>query len=259
MPFPVAFPRHRRALFLALALAAVALLAGIWSRWSARHNPLLDSPALALESLRAQSLYFNARAKPWLLRQRPDLLTAEDRDETSPRSRALPQAVLDPKKLFRQLYHTYRFDALLLVGDPSEYRPLLEHLAETKDWTLRYVDHTSMIFRRDDGRPWQLADFDAVRAHFAKSASREQAVVLAEAAIKLLAIHQAESAKALLDEAARLAPREPTVANGLATYHIGRSEWREASEQVERALAEDSDFLRDGHEDAAPLRDEALQ
>ena len=225
-------------------LLVVGVVAGVahWRGWFVHHNPLLDSPRLALESLQAKSLYFNGRARPWLLSQRPDLLTPEDRDAASERSRAFVQAVQNPN-LFRQLGRQYHFDALLFVGDPSEYRPLLDHLVERKDWTLRYVDHTSLVFRRDNGRAWELADFAPVRARFAGSKPDEKAQVLAETAIKLLAVKQEEAAKALLDEASGLASREPHVANGLANYYLGRGKWREASAQVERALSADGDFL----------------
>jgi tetratricopeptide (TPR) repeat protein len=240
-----AFFRTRRLLFfavVALSLAGVVAGTGIWRGWFAQHNPLLDSPQLALEALQAKSLYYNGRARPWLLSQRPDLLTPEDRDADSERSRALRQAVQNPK-LFRQLDRNYRFDALLLVGDPSEYRPLLDHLVETKDWTLRYVDHTSLVFQRGNGTVWKLADFAPVRARFAQSKPGEKAKVLAETAVKLLVVKQADAAKALLDEASGLAAREPHVANALATYYLGRGEWRLASEQVERALTADGNFL----------------
>jgi tetratricopeptide (TPR) repeat protein len=239
------FFRTHRALAIALGvllLAGMLALAGVWRGWFSHRDPLLDSPRLALESLQAKSLYYNGRAKAWLLAQRPDLLTPEDRDAESERSRAFPQAVENPN-VFRQLYRKYRFDALLFVGDPSEYKPLLDHLVETKDYTLRYVDHTSMVFRRDSGKAWEPADFAAVRARFAKSRVSDQAEVLAQTAMKLLAAKQVEAGKALLDEASQLAPREPHVANALATYYIGRGEWREASEQVERALSSDSHFL----------------
>jgi tetratricopeptide (TPR) repeat protein len=226
----------------ALLLAGAVAVMAIWRGWFAQHNPLLDSPRLALESLQAHSLYYNGRARPWLLSLRPDLLTAEDRDADSERSRAFPQMVQNPK-LFRQLDWKYRFEALLFIGDPSEYRPLLDHLVERKDWTLRYVDHTSMVFRRDNDRVWELADFAPVRARFAGSKPKEKAEVLAETAVKLLAVKQGDAAKALLDEASGLAAREPDVANGLATYYLGRGQWREASEQVERALSSDPDFL----------------
>src|SRR5471032_3200762 len=88
--------RSRRTLVRAagvLLLVGVSAAVAIWRGWFAQHNPLLDSPRLALESLQAKSLYYNGRARPWLLSQRPDLLTPEDREADSERSRALPQAV----------------------------------------------------------------------------------------------------------------------------------------------------------------------
>lgn len=245
MPEFVALFHKRRALIVGVAaiLAVIIVAAVAFSRgWFSPRNPLLDSPKLALAALDAKSLYFNGRARPWLLAQRPELAKAEDLDPDSERSRSFPQAVENPK-LFRVLVRKYTFDALLLVGDPSEYKPLLDHLVETKDWTLRYVDHTSMIFRRDSGRAWQLEDFAKVREQFAHSSARDQAEVLAQTAVKLLAAKQAEAAKTLLDEASDLAPREPHVANALAVYHIGRGEWTQASQQVERALSANRDFL----------------
>lgn len=243
-PLPSFFFTHRKqAIAIAvLLLVGIVVGLGVWQGWFSRRNPLLDSPRLALEGLQAKSLYYNGRAKPWLLALRPDLLTPEDHDPESERSRAFLQTVQMPQ-LFRELDRKYRFDALLLTGDPSEYRPLLDHLNETKDWTLRYVDHTSMVFRRDSGRPWELADFAAVRAHFAGSSKRDRAEVLAETAVKLFAAKQADAGKALLDEASHLAPNEPHGANALATYYLGRGEWRQAMEQVERALSSDQHFL----------------
>jgi tetratricopeptide (TPR) repeat protein len=240
-------PRTPRARLLTLAggalIALLIVLAVLWG-WGAfgRRDPLLDSPRLALEGLQAKSLYYSGKARSWLLSLRPDLLSAEDRDADSAKSRALPQAVLVPK-LFRQLDRQYRFDALLLMGDPSEYRPLLDHLVATGDFTLRYVDNTSMVFRRDGGRVWELGDFAAVRAHFAKARAKDQAEVLAQTALKLMAMKKVDAAKALLDDAEKLSSREPHVANALATYYLEKGKWREASEQVDRALSSDSDFL----------------
>ena len=232
----------RRLLAIAAVVLVLACAAWIFRTAGTPPNPLASTPKLALETLRAGSLYFNGAARPWLLAERPDLLTVEDRDEDSERSRTLRQAVQNPK-LFRQLDRRYRFDAVLLTGDPSEYRPLLDHLIERKDWTLRYADHTSLIFGRGGGKAWELGDFQMVRARFANSSARERATVLAQTATKLLAAGQVDAGKKLLDEAAQLRSRQPEVANGLAIYHLGRGEWREAFAQVERALDADGDFL----------------
>src|SRR6202012_223234 len=96
-----------------ILVVAVVLVVLAWEGVFTKRNPLLDSPQVALEGLQAKSLYYNGRARAWLLAQRPDLLTDEDRDADSERSRALPQAVQNTT-LFRQLDRKYRFDALLL-------------------------------------------------------------------------------------------------------------------------------------------------
>ena len=113
-------------------------------------DPLVLTPAMALTDLKAHTLFYNAVARPWLLEKRPDLVPAEERAQPTPRVREMAQAVQNPK-LFRQLDRQGRFDALLLTGDPSQYRPLLDHLLDAQDWKLTYLDHTSLIFRRDAG------------------------------------------------------------------------------------------------------------
>lgn len=208
--------------------------------WHAE-NPLLTTPAIALEALSAKSLYFNATAHPWLATQRPELLTAEDRQDGSPRVRTMAQATQNPK-LFRQMDRQTRFDAVLLVGDPSQYRPLLEHLLESQDWTLAYLDHTSLIYRRG-GEPWAAERLAAVRAQLAEAPRREQASFLAQAAGKLVAVRQTAAAKGLLEEAQKLGPKLPDVWSATAQYRMARGEWTEALASADRALALDANFL----------------
>jgi len=228
------------------ALAAAALLVGL-AMWFGRSyfrpaNPLLETPVLALEAVQAKALYFNAGARPWLVARRPDLLTAEDRDDQSQRTKSFAQAVLVPK-LFRQLDRQDRFDALLFIGDPSQYRPLLDHLVETKDWSLSYVDHFGMIFRRGVPRPWKVEDLQPIRERFAAASSHERASFLAQTAIKLVAVREFTAGKTLLDEATQLDPRLPDAWNGVAIYHMHRGEFREAFASAERALALDKAHL----------------
>ena len=229
-------------ILVALGVALVGW--GIWlakTAWT-KSDPDLTTPKLALEKLQAKTLYFNGPARSWVLASRPELVTDADRDFNSERTRELAQAVQNPK-LFRQLDRQTRFDAVLLVGDPSQYKPLLDHLTETKDWSLRYVDHTSLVLRRDGGKVWELADFSVVRERLAKKSAKARARAWAQTATKLLAAGHAEAGKTLLDEAAQFAPRNSEVANGLAIYYLGRGEWRQAEAQVQRALSADKNFL----------------
>jgi len=234
---------RRRPLVFAAGVITVSLaITGTWWALSRRPppNPALVSPILAVQAVSARSLYFNAAARPWLMAHRPELLTPDDRDGSSSRTREFLQAVQNPK-LFRQIDRRYRFDTLLLVGDPSQFKPLLEHLLDTKDWTLTYLDHTSLIFKRDAASAWQPTRLTETRQHF--SSGREQASFLAHAAMKLLAIRRSAEARAALDEAAKLDTGLPEVWNGLANYHMLRGEWGPALDHVNRALAADKAFV----------------
>ena len=239
--FTTLAPRRTRLIAVAgVLLAGLAL--GFLRPPLHRANPLLETPALVLEGLQAKALYYNAAARPWLLARRPDLLTAEDRDDRSERTRALAQAVLVPR-FFRQLDRQDRFDALLFIGDPSQYRPLLDHLAETKDWSLSYVDHFGMVFRRGSARGWKMEDLQPVRARFAGAPAEDRATFLAQTAVKLVAVREFDAGKLLLDEAVQLDARLPEAWNGLAIYHMQRGEYREAFSAAERALALDKAHL----------------
>jgi tetratricopeptide (TPR) repeat protein len=227
------------------AAAAVALLlaGGVW--WlvgSSRRpaNPELTTPLLAVKALNAKSLYFNDAARPWLANWRTDLLRPEVQDPGSGPTREFLQAVQSPQ-LFRQLDRRYRFDALLLVGDPGQYRPLLEHLLEAKDWAPAYVDHTSIVFRRDGATSWEPRQLDTLRSHFTEPV--EVASFLAQAAVKLVALRKGDAALPLLEEATRLDARSAEAWNGLAVLHMHRGEWAKALTHTGRALEIDSRFL----------------
>jgi tetratricopeptide (TPR) repeat protein len=240
--FPKRIQRHRTVLLLACVVGAIVFLAAwLLPRWLQKDDPLVTTPRLALEALTANSLYFNAAARPWLLAQRPDLLTPEDRDERSDRTRAFVQAVANPK-LFRQLDRRHRFDTLLLVGDPSQYRTLLDKLLEEKDFTLTYADHTSLVFRRD-GVPWTKDALAPLRSKFAASSKRDRATVLALTGSKLVAARRSEEGRALLEEARALDPSVPEAWSGLALDQMNRGNWAEAITDADRALDIDKQHL----------------
>ncbi|MDB6175265.1 MAG: hypothetical protein JWL59_4576 [Chthoniobacteraceae bacterium] len=234
----------RKPFFIAGTLLFLAIVAVAFLSLRGKKAPPsreLSTPVFALNVLGSHSLYFNGPARPWLLAGKPDLLTAEDKDEKSERSRAFAQAVQSPP-LFRQLDRRYRFDTLLIVGDPSQSRPLLEHLMETRDWVLVYLDHTSLIFKRSPAPAWDPRQLQELRAKFAAS-KNEEATFLAQAAIKMLAMRLSQPAKEILDEAEKLDPKAIDVWSALAIYRTNRGEWALAMANADRALALDKDFL----------------
>lgn len=225
-------------------IAAIVVLAIGWglSRSTRRENPILATPQLGLAALTAGSLYFNGPAHPWLLAQRPELLAAEVRDARSARAREFAQAAAAPT-LFRQLDRKQRFDTLLFIGDPSQYRTLLDHLIERRDFTLAYVDHTSLVFKRSVAAPWSVNDLAAVRAQLGSVSKQEQAEFLALTAAKLTAAHREAEAKTLLDEALALDPKCVEAWSALAGYQMTRGEFADALIASDRALKIDAKHL----------------
>ena len=233
--------RRSRTLWLALVgiLALAAGVAALWNR--ARVHPLLASPTLLLEQVKPGSLYFNGEARPWIMSHRPELVTTEDREEKSARTRGLVQAVQNPK-LFRQLDRQYRFDSLVLVGDPSQYRPLLEHLVESRDFTLSYVDHTGYVYQRTGGAVWSVEDIPGVWARFSKASTTDHARFLSQTASKLIAIRQTGPANQLLDQARALNSGIPDVRSTEAFYQLALGRWSDAIGAADRALEIDDEW-----------------
>ncbi len=198
-------------------------------------DPMVSMPLLAMEAVAGKTLYYNGPARPWLERKRPELLGADDAAASAEKVRAFSQAVLDPQS-FRRLDRQFRFDALLLLGDPSEYRPLLDHLIATKDFRPVYVDHWAIILRRDPPVAWQMEDFTPVRAKIARLEKSGRAICLARAATKLAALRMFSESQSLLDEARGLDGKSKDVWSGYATLHMDRGEWQDAMTCADRAL-----------------------
>ena len=237
-----------------IALLAALFLAGggvvwKWPEIDAHFFPppaAVATPQIACAELQGRSIYFNGLALPWLEQLRPDLLHAEDRDAAGSRRRAFIQAPQNPK-LFRQLDRQYRFDTLFLIGDPSNYQRLLDHLLEPepdkRDFRLIYLDHWAYIFKRDASRTWQPEDAEKVRLKVGNVRARDEATFLAMAAGKMLAVRHVEAAKHWLDEAERLDSRSVDVLGGHAGYQIAIGRWTEAETYADKALAKRPDYI----------------
>lgn len=204
-------------------------------------DPELATPKLAVASLRASRLYFNPVARAHLMTARPELLAPDDRDARSERSRLFAQASQNPR-LWRQMDRREHFDTVLLSGDPALCRPLLEHLGGSTDWTLTYLDHTSVIFGRAPAQAWKPADLEAVRQKFAALPPKQHADFLVQLAVKLLALNQRDPAKAQLDEALRLDEKSAAGWTALAVFHAQLKQHPQALAAAEKALTIDKKF-----------------
>ncbi len=236
-----------RLLALRTILCALLVLAGWlgwrWLRpWLFPPSPLVVTPQLALESLQGQSLDYNGVALPWLVARRPELLRAEDKAGDGLRARAFAQGA-QSAKLFRQMDRQFRFDTVVLFGDPSNYQRLLDHLlepeVEQRDFRLVYLDHWALVFKRNAPREWELADAEKVRARVAGTRAEDRAAFLAKAAAKMLAVRQYESARRWLDDALALDGGSVDALAGMGGYYISLGKWKEAESYADKALAKD--------------------
>ncbi len=235
--------KAKRVSFLFLIIVAVNVAIGVvfFFRGSKTASAEITTPLLAIEALQSKSLFYTAAARPFLISLKPQVLTAEDKQDDSERVRDFALAAQDPK-LWRQLDHKYQFDTLLLSGDPGQYRLLLQHLIETRDWTLTYLDHTSMIFKRPPAKAWNPRELDAMRDRFKKLSTAERVTFLIQAAGKLLAIQRYTDAKHQLDEARTVNEKSSEVWTQLGLYHAHFAQWLDALNETSKALAIDANY-----------------
>ena len=195
-------------------------------------DPRLEGEQLAISRLvDAHTLFFPPGSHADLLRVRPDLVSAAD-------ERAFARGLQTPV-IFRELDHERHFDAVLLSGDPTTYKPLLKDFADSRDFVLTWLDNANLIFRRNAVTPWTEADLGVAAAQF-QGVNRSR--FLAGAATRLVAIGQLPMAKRALDAAAGDGGRLPEYWTALALYDGEVAHWPEALAALNSALELDADY-----------------
>ncbi len=200
----------------------------------------LGTPRLAAEALGQTGgvWFFTEAAAPWLEPQWAALGLSGD--PVALRAE-FANAVFDPKA-WRQLDRKHRFTALLLVGDPATYRPLLDHLRQSPDWVLTHVDAQAITYRRAPSPAWSPTALEPLKARFANHPEAEQVTLRVQTAHRLLALEQRDTATALLEEALKIDPRSAPAWTGLALSNAAAGKWDRVLEQSQRALKEDKTY-----------------
>ena len=212
------------------SLAAICFL--LLSACRAERDPLATTPQLALERLQqigAKSVFFNGGAVAGVFVAWPGWLREEDRTIRSPRVRAMAQAALSPK-LFRQLDRQEHFDAILLCGDPIQYKPLQEHLLQSGDWSLDWVDPFSVMYVRGSGDAFSEDKIAEVLARWDPAPEHRKAYAFACVSEKLVAAHRKEAGFKVLEKAHRLG-------EGVAEVWVAEGHFRLARGEMEKAVA----------------------
>jgi tetratricopeptide (TPR) repeat protein len=217
------------------ALVLLNLVFGIaalihWRRTDAV-DPRLGGEQLAIAQLKDDHyVFFSPGSHMDLAKARPDLVAAAD-ERAFARGQQLPES-------FRELDHERQFDAVLLSGDPTTYKPLLQHFSDTRDWVLTWLDNANLIFRRLSATRWKEADLYTTAAEFT---GQNKARFLSGAAGRLIAIGQLPMAKRALDAAAADGDRLPEYWTALALYDGEIARWVDAVNALDKALAIDPD------------------
>jgi len=225
---------------VSIPLCALLALAVSTAPGCKRQPPLSDdtlTPALAVGVLNSQSLYFTISARDYLSKNKPALFSPHDNEADR---QDFKRAEADPVT-WRQLDRKYHFDTALLCGDPGEYNKLLEHLLAANDWTLTYLDHTSLIFKRSPAKPWTINDFHTLQQKFANYPKGDRAIFLMETGAKLLAIGQLTLAKQQLDESLGLDGKSADTWTELALYEVRDNNYKKALEYAGKAVDIDGD------------------
>jgi tetratricopeptide (TPR) repeat protein len=227
--------RNKNVLLAFAGLVLLNLVFGIVTIVRGRHQAVdarLTHEQMGIGRLQdVHYLFFTPGSHADLLGMRPDLVAAAD-------EHAYARAVQMPA-VFRAQDHERQFDALLLSGDPTTYKPLLKHLAESKDFVLTWLDNAVLIFRRPGARAWTEADLVTQAGQFQ---GENKARFLSGAATRLVAIGQLPMAKRALDVAQPLGGSLPEMWTALALYDGEIQHWKEAIDALDRALALDPNF-----------------
>lgn len=218
-------------------LALVCLL--LLSACRAERDLLATTPQLALERLQkleAKAVFFNGGAVAGIFAAWPSWLTEEDRTIRSPRVRGMAQAALSPK-LFRQLDRQEHFDAILLCGDPIQYKPLHEHLLQSGDWALDWVDPFSVVYVRGSSVSFSEEKISEVLARWDSAPDQRKAYAFACVSEKLVAAHRKEAGAKILEKAHQ-------VSEGVAEVWVAEGHFRLARGEMEKAVAAADRALR---------------
>ena len=223
-----------RRLLLTLSLACASLCA--CSKPLSLEAWQSSEPAFAhLEGLGVKTVYFNGAALPAVIKRNPAWLQPGDRLAGSEHIRSLAQAALSPK-LFRQLDRQEHFDALLLVGDPVQFRALTEHLIKTQDWSLSWVDSWCSVYSRQAGGGLTREAILRIATQWDGAGARVKATALAAMAERLVAASRLDVAVELLQLAKAADGESAAVWTAEGAYRLARGEWVQAVAAADRAL-----------------------
>ena len=221
-------------------------------------SPELDTPKLSMAQIapsqHSKPLFFTMTALPYVKEHWDEWGKAYHSPSLLAEEIAVPcDAALQSVENWNVLDHKWRFGTLLLMGDPAYFRPLLEYLRKSPEWTLTQLDPTSLVFERGAARAWTLTDLPQLLAVFQTHSATEQKSARIAIAHRLMYLKEIPTARRLLEEALKMEPRSKQAWTEMAQLHGMQGEWQESLAAAEHALASDSLYRPAQHAQAHAL------
>ena len=230
--------------FFAALFLAVGGGFGLWrvTRPAVQMSPELSTPVLVMERIspenQSKPLYFNFAAVPWLKEHWQKWGGAFGSPLPLIEETALQfEAAAASPEAWRILDRKWRFGAVLLAGDPASFRPLLEHLRQSPDWTLTQLGPYSLLFERSPAQAWKTTDIEPVLAAFQTHSPEEQRTARIQIAHRLVFLEEMDAARKLLEEVLKVNAKSAPAWAELASLDGMLGQWTKALQQSKKALA----------------------
>ena len=143
-------------------------------------------------------------------------------------------------KAWREALRKSKWKAVLLTGPATNFRPLLDHLVTSPDWTLAEINNHGYLFLRGSEAPAAALEVKSFR----RGNDRETAIYLGQVAMYYDAIHRNTEARECIEQALKLAPGNALVLSYAATYMAAHKRWQDAMDYAQKALQADPKFLQ---------------
>ncbi|CAN5645889.1 hypothetical protein BH09VER1_BH09VER1_16410 [soil metagenome] len=181
--------------------------------------------------LKKEEVFTNAEAAAWLPLFAPGIAGGTSQED---------YALVGSPKAWRDALRKSQWKAVLLTGPATNFKPLLDHLITSPDWTLSVINNHGYFFERGAGTP--PAEFEPKAFRLANN--QETAIYLGQVAMYYDAIHRNTEARGCIEQALKLAPKNALVLSYAATYAAAHRRWQDAMDLAQKALNADPNYLQ---------------
>lgn len=224
---------HLRRLVLPLLGVATLLLCGfalwnaVWNWNSSRRDLTLTAPIELTRLAKGEGnrIFSNPSAHATLL-----LLGVQ------PGVSLVDSAVLSGQpSRWRSALREKDWNVVVLAGPSAEFQPLLNHLLTSPDWRLDALTNFGWLFKRERGPSIPLPKAEEIDL----GNPADTALYLAQLSSRFDDMKASGSARAAIERALELAPKDPIVRLHAANFALARERWQDVGSHARASLRSD--------------------